>query len=280
MKFRPWVLFAFFIGLIHHTLLAAEPPAIPVGLDAYRQWDRWPFQRIGVRAYMRSTYDRKGGNDGSDASHFLYQSADDFNVALDVAGAGVLCFARYNHWHGSPWHYVVDGTDHIIQESSTANPLKPVRDSVYIPADLFPSPLAVTWSITKGADLDWVPKPFENSFKMAYSRTHYGTGYFIYQQFVRGIPLSQPIKAWDGKTPPDKDVLDLINRSGTDIAPPVGTAGVTQIGAKAITLSKDETAVLNTIATTKPLMMRALEFSVPVDQSDCVWPHAVAGDVG
>ena len=36
----------------------AEPPTIPVGLDAYRQWDRWPVQRIGQRAYMRSTYDR------------------------------------------------------------------------------------------------------------------------------------------------------------------------------------------------------------------------------
>jgi hypothetical protein len=32
-----------------------EPPVIPVGLDAYRQGDRWYLQRIGVRAYMRST---------------------------------------------------------------------------------------------------------------------------------------------------------------------------------------------------------------------------------
>lgn len=29
-------------------------PVIPVGLDAFRQWDRWPYQRIGARAYMRS----------------------------------------------------------------------------------------------------------------------------------------------------------------------------------------------------------------------------------
>jgi hypothetical protein len=42
------------------------------------------------------------------------------------------------------------------------------------------------------------------------SRTRFGTGYCIYQQFVRGIPLSQPIKAWDGKTPPEQDVMDLI----------------------------------------------------------------------
>jgi hypothetical protein len=41
---------------------ALDPPVIPVGLDAYRMWDRWPYQRIGARAYMRSTYDRQGGN--------------------------------------------------------------------------------------------------------------------------------------------------------------------------------------------------------------------------
>jgi hypothetical protein len=35
----------------------AESPIIPLGLDAYRQWDRWPCHRIGVRAYLRSTYD-------------------------------------------------------------------------------------------------------------------------------------------------------------------------------------------------------------------------------
>src|SRR5512147_540974 len=110
-----------------------EPPAISVGLDAYRMWERWPQQRIGVRAYMRSTYDRRGGNEGADASHFLYQKADDFNVTLDVAGPGVLYFARYNHWHGSPWHYVVDGTDHLVTETSTKDPTKPVEGSVFEP---------------------------------------------------------------------------------------------------------------------------------------------------
>lgn len=63
-----------------------EPSVIPVGLDAYRMWERWPYQRIGERTYMRSTYDRRGGNEGADASHFLYQLADDYNVTLDVEG--------------------------------------------------------------------------------------------------------------------------------------------------------------------------------------------------
>jgi hypothetical protein len=105
-------------ALTWNAFAAVEPPVVPIGLDAYRQWDKWPQQRIGVRAYMRSTYDRRGGNEGADASHFLYQLADDYNVSLDVQGPGILYFARYNHWHGSPWHYTVDGEDHLIQETA------------------------------------------------------------------------------------------------------------------------------------------------------------------
>ena len=167
--------------------IAAEPPVIPVGLDAYRMWERWPYQRIGARAYMRSTYDRAGGNEGADASHFLYQTADDFNVTLDVEGAGRALLrplqplarqplALRGGWHGSRR----SGNQHRRPESIRC------QDSVFLPEQLFPNPLAWTWAVTKGADLSWVPIPFEQSFRMAYSRTHYGTGYYIYQQFVRG----------------------------------------------------------------------------------------------
>src|SRR5437660_1795796 len=200
MKVNTFLASGLFIGMMLATMSGSEPPVIPIGLDAYRQWDRWPYQRIGARAYMRSTYDRAGGNEGADASHFLYQQADDFNVTLDLAGPGVLYFARYNHWHGSPWHYEVDGTDHIVQETSTATPTKPAAaDSVFLPAAAFPKALAPTWSETRGADLMWTPIPFEKSFRMAYSRTHYGTGYYIYHQFVRGARTSQNLHAWDAK---------------------------------------------------------------------------------
>ena len=69
---------------------AKEPPVIPVGLDAYRQWERWPSLRIGARTYMRSTYDRRGGNEGVDASHFLYQLADDRNVTRSSARSALI----------------------------------------------------------------------------------------------------------------------------------------------------------------------------------------------
>jgi len=250
-----------------------EPPVIPVGLDAYRQWDRWPYQRIGARAYMRSTYDRRGGNEGADASHFLYQLSDDFNVTLETAGPGVLYFARYNHWHGSPWHYEVDGVDHIIRETGTADPVnaeRTLKETVFIPEEPFPNPLTWTWSTTRGADLMWVPLPFERTFRMAYSRTHYGTGYYIYHLYDRSAPLSQPIRSWDGKTPPAKDVLDLLNRAGIDISPRPGTPegdglGVEEISGE-VSIAPKQTVVLAAL-TAAPAMVRAVEFSVPKEQA-------------
>jgi hypothetical protein len=211
---------------------------------------------------MRSTYDRLGANEGADASHFLYQEKDDFNVSLDLEGPGILTFVRYNHWHGSPWHFVVDGTDNIIRESSTEDPLHPVSDSVFIPGNAFPPPLNLTWATTRGADLLWTPIPFERSFKMAYSRTRYGTGYYIYSRFVPGIPLSQPLKTWNESDTPAKDVLDLLSRAGGDIAPTEGTkeeSGTVQLSAGATTtLLKQKGS--NTI--------RALKFSIPKDQAE------------
>ena len=239
-----------------------EPPTIPIGLDAYRQWERWSYQRIGVRAYMRSTYDRRGGNEGADASHFLYQLADDNNVTLDVAGQGILYFARYNHWHGSPWRYVIDGQEHIIQETSTIDPTRPAAGSVFLPAELFPAPLAFTWSATRGADLMWVPMPFEKSFRMGYSRTRYGTGYYIYHQFVPGTPLSQPLRAWDGRTPPGREVLDLIDHSGTDLSP----ANAKEIKRTLTKLAPNETKLLLELKQA-PAAIRKLSFSVPRDQA-------------
>src|SRR5439155_935241 len=205
---------------------AEEPPVIPVGLDAYRQWERWPYQRIGARAYLRSTYDRAGGNEGADASHFLYQLADDQNVALDVAGPGVLYFTRYNHWHGSPWRYTIDGVDAIVQETSTTDPAHPVENSTFDPAAAFPPPLAYTWSATRGADLSWVPIEFQRSFRMAYSRTHYGTGYFIYHQYVPGAKLSHPLKTWNTKKVPDEDVLSLLVKAGQNPTPRPSSSGM------------------------------------------------------
>lgn len=242
---------------------AAEPPVIPVGLDAYRMWDHWAYLRIGQRAYMTGTFDRGGGN--ADPSNFLYQLADDRNVTMDVMGSGVLEFARYNHWHGSPWHYIIDGRDNVVQETSSANPEHPVENSVFMPEAQFPNPLTWTWSQTKGADLMWVPLPFEKSFTMAYERTHYGTGYYIYHKFVPGIKnLSRPIKSWTMDDIPSADVLNLIKQAGTDIAPK-GNKITTLSGT--MRLDPKQTSELVTIKKS-PSTIRALKFSVLKSQAE------------
>src|SRR5208337_3863041 len=104
------------------------------------------------------------------------------------------------------------------------DPLHPQPNSVFLPERPFPNSLTWTWSQTKGADLMWAPIGFEHSFRMAYSRTHYGTGYFIYQQYIPGAKLSRPIRAWNESVRPDQDVLELINRSGSRLVPPADSA--------------------------------------------------------
>jgi hypothetical protein len=201
---------------------SSEPPTIPIGLDAFTQWERWPYLRIGVRSYMRSTFDRTGGNNNADAAHFLRQVDDTHNVVLDERGPGILWFVRHNHWHGSPWQYLVDGREFIVTESSTADPVHPVEGSIFEPKALFPQGLTYTWSVTKGADLSWVPMPFEESMRLAYGRARYGTGYFMLWKVPPGAEyLSRPLSSWNENSVVPQGVLELIGRSGTDIAPTV-----------------------------------------------------------
>jgi hypothetical protein len=232
-------------------------PPVPFLYDAYRQWDRWPYLSIGTRTYLRSTYDRSGGNEGADASHFVRTSADRA-MALDVAGPGVALFERYNHWHGSPWHYVVDGQDHVVQETATANPDAPPATSSLLPADVFSQPVSWTWSDTQGADLIGVPMPFVRSLSIAYERTHYGTGYFIYQLFpFADADTSTPLASW-APEPPPADVKALLGQAGEDIAPqpPVATrrTGTASLpGSGAVTL----------FDSSGPAVVRAFTLTVP-----------------
>lgn len=244
-------------------VIPSSLPVIPVGLDAYRMWDKWPQQRIGDRAYMRSTYDRRGGNEGADASHFLFVNEETYNVTLDVKGKGVLYFFRANHWHGSPWHFVVDGKDNIVKETGTNDPVnakKVIKSSEFIPSDAFPQPLNWTWATTKGADLIYTPMPFKESMRIAYSRTCYGTGYYIYHLFADESNLSQPLRTWDVNQVPDQDVLDLISRAGTDIAP----KNIKKLSGK-IKLNK-ETILLSDIKAPSSVV-RAFKLTIPMDKA-------------
>lgn len=241
-------------------------PIIPVSEDAYLQWDRLPYQRLGVRARMQSTFDRTGGNRDADASHFLYQQADDFNVTLDARGPGMLYFVRTNHHHGSPWHYEIDGVDHIVKESATDEPVsanKRLTKSTFLPAEPFPHPLVWTWPDTKGADLMWRPIPFRDSLRLAYSRTFYGTGYYIYHQFADASEgLSRPIDSWVPAAP-DRRVVELFEQAGTDIAPK-GEDVASSIAK--ISLPPLQRQRLEAPAGS-PAMIRALKFSAPREKA-------------
>ena len=214
---------------------------------------------------MRSTYDRRGGNERADAAHYLYQLSDDKNVSLDVQGPGILYFVRYNHWHGSPWHYEVDGKTNMVAETTTADPLHPAENSVFQPTVAFPKPLTFTWADTKGADLSWVPIAFEKSFRMAYTRTFYGTGYYIYHQFVEGTKLSQPIRSWNLNNRPADDVLKLINRSGTDLVNDKSIKGLKEASGK---LDLRNTRPVAIWAKAKGAgVVRAFDLSIPEDHA-------------
>ncbi|MGN6353131.1 MAG: DUF2961 domain-containing protein [Parafilimonas sp.] len=236
-------------------------PVIPTGYDAFRMWNLLPQQRIGVRAYMRSTYDRSGGP--IDASNFLFMKKEDENVTLDVKGKGTLYFFRANHWHGTPWHFIVDDKDNIVKETATADPVDADRkymSTEFIPTKPFPQPLAWTWGVTKGADLLWIPMAFSDSLQLAYSRTFYGTGYYIYHLYANEQTLSKPLKSWNIQQVPDKDVIDLINKAGTDIAP----KSIKKINSK-INLDK-QTITLAKIKSAATV--RALKIILPADKAE------------
>ena len=251
---------AVLVDCSHDTDLSRRsgPLAIPLGYDAYEAWDRWSTLRIGTRTSMRSTCDRNGGNDAADASHFIRES-DHGLVTLDVEGTGVLSFVRTNAWHGSPWQYTVDGARTVVSETSTADPDHPVAGSTFLPADRFPSPLAETWSTTRGADLSWVRVPFTSSFELAYGRAHYGTGYYIFQSVALGNDdITAPIEAWGAASIPPASVRDLFDRAGTDIAPTSGLTsdrGVVNIAGGGASAVVDDVHGAGTI--------RALHFVVP-----------------
>jgi hypothetical protein len=212
---------------------------------------------------MRSTYDRSGGNESADASHFLFMKEEDRNVTLDIAGKGVVYFIRTNHWHGSPWHYMADGKDNLVQETGTSDPVnakKLFKTTEFIPAKPFPQPLAWTWSTTKGADLVWTPLPFEKSFQLAYSRTRYGTGYYIYQLYANEDQLSRPIHTWNPDRAPDQQVVDLLSRSGTDIAP----KNIKKIHGR-LPLDKETVLLANIKAASS--VIRAFKLSLPLDKA-------------
>src|SRR5690606_17540129 len=76
-----------------------------------------------------------------------------------------------------------------------------------------------------------------------------------------------PVRSWDGKTPPDRDVLDLLNRAGTDLVPavdsPEGRAMKLWEREGAVTVEPGVTVPVTRLVAESPQQLRALHLSVP-----------------
>jgi hypothetical protein len=197
--------------------------ATPLGYELMAL-DRWHWPRGHARAVMTSTYDRDGGNDGADASNFVYMLRDpatgrNRSVVFDVRGAGAMVFARFQHWHGSPWVLEVDDQPAIVfNESNTATQSGSIEHSVFHPRAAFPNgSLSQTFAATKGGDILWTPITFSKSLRLSYENTHYGSGYEILQLLptLSGSDTSP----WSVAQVPPSPVVAMLEAAGSgDVA--------------------------------------------------------------
>ncbi len=253
---------ALIVGLLAASTQGAGRWAVPVGWDAITHGlETWPQQRLGIRAMVRSTFDRAGGNEAADSSHYLYFN-DSRAVAMSLKGTrGCLYFCRFNHWHGSPWNFAVDGAIHAVEETNTAAPARANLSvtSEFLPAAAFPPTVAPTYTATKGADLTWVPMLFADSLELSYSRTDYGTGYYIYHQFQPDLPTSRPVIGWTPSTPVEVKALETIGQAGSDLVTPNSCSSITN-GSTPLTSGEHELVSLTTSA---PASIRFIKLTAP-----------------
>ena len=167
---------------------------------------------------MASTFDRDGGNKGADASNYVYmirdaQSGRNRSVVFDIRGAGAMLFARFQHWHGSPWVLEIDDQPPFaLSESNTKTQSEKVDWSVFYPQAAFPNgSLTQTFSSSKGGDVMWVPITFSKSLRLSYEQTHYGSGYEI----IHRLPKLPPgIEPWTPAQVPPAPAVAVLEAAG------------------------------------------------------------------
>ncbi len=121
-------------------------------------------------------------------------------------------------------------------------------------------PIAWTWGTTKGANLIWAPMSFRDSLRIAYSRTFYGTGYYIYHLYANKDALSNPLRSWNIDQTPEVDATDLLSRAGTDIAP----QNIKKVKGR---LKLDKPVVLLASITAASSSLRALKLTLPLEKA-------------
>ena len=223
---------------------------------------------------MRSTYDRQGANYGwADASTFCTRKQTT-STLLSMSRDPEFCTSP-----ATTTGTAVRGTTRsMVRNSSSKKQALPTRHSRSLTRcfcqsmrfrDHWPGP----GRRPRGADLSWVPIGFEESFRMAYTRTFYGTGYYIFHQFVDGTELSRPIQAWSDQVEPDHDVLEFAWQGRPDFDSRAGFGSGGSDGLKMVAGSLDLPARKRvTVArlTEAPATIRLIQLSVRREHADAL----------
>ena len=174
---------------------------------------------------MRSTYDRTGGNHTADASTSSIRRPT-ISTSRSTSQAPASSTSRATTT-GTAAHGTTRSTAGTTSSRRPAPPIpQSVPDSVFLPAARVPAAAHLDLVDHQGRRPDVGADSVRAVVPHGVLADVLRTGYYIYHQFVDGTPLSRPIESWDGETPPSSDVLELVGRAGSDIAPPAGSDGV------------------------------------------------------
>ena len=210
-------------GVAADTIAASadEPPLLPVGADAYRMWDRWPYQRIGERAYMRSTYDRSGGNEHARRLPLPLSTGRRLQRHARCRGAGHALLrplqplarqslALRGRWRGPP----------ASRKPAPPTRYIPVRDSVVPAAVGVPRSADLDLGQTKGADLCGCRSGSTSSLR------HGLLADLLRHRLLHLPPVREGATALaadcrlDWHAAGSGNRAQLLSRAGSDIAPP------------------------------------------------------------
>jgi len=221
----------------------AQPP-LYLGLDAYRHWDKLSYLELGDRVTGQSTADLAGSN--SDNRQYLRVLPDGEHVLFDQTGPGIVSFMRMQENYGGPWHLSLDGQQAMTIGTQDLGQTHPITN----PAEAFPYPLSLNPQESHGSSIIATSIPFQQRMVWT-SSTANGNFYALY----RKLPYGTPLTTWNSSIPTN-DVTNLLNRSGSDIAP---NTAAQQHGDSALV-----GGTITPLATlTGPSQIRSLTFRVP-----------------
>jgi hypothetical protein len=188
---------------------SCAPPPGYLGLAAYRHLDDLSYLDIGDRVEGAATTDPAGAN--ADSTHVLQTLAGGGRVLFDQTGPGIMTFMRMQEAFGAPWTLSLDGRTVATVQAGDLG----LRQPHSFPAGALPYPLSLNPSESQGSSIIAAAIPFQARMRWTTTRAN-GNFYSIYYR----LPYGTPLATWTGGEPLG-GVVQLLDRAGTDIAPPV-----------------------------------------------------------